>query len=1676
MDQLDLTQREAVIKMSTDRLCGKLEKVGFDKQQLANMSREQLLDAYALELLKPAELPVAAAVVQKPVIGYDVELERRRFEFEMIKFEREEARRNEEIEREETRRKDALALQELELRVRRDQFDWQKSRDIREQEKQQTPAAQVKFFGSVLKNVMPKFPTDAADVPIFFEGVEKLFTSFEVPEFLRAKLLLPYLSDKVKSLLLRLDQSKQDKYSEVKLFLLNELKLTPIQFKERFDCAIRDNDETYTMFCSRLKNLLTYYCNSRNVKDSFKTLFSLLVADKIKSTLPEACLGHVLTAEGNATNAWLECDELAQVIDVYFASHTVDGRPKLARTDFRNKSNTGDKAVHRPNNGSANRNVGLPNQTQVRTGVNSEHKGAAVSYSTPASKGSGLCYTCASPSHKHNACPLRGMKTPRPGDNREIRGTPRNFACSVETNKVGTSANPLVSYPPPLGHQGEWDSSPRSKNSCSQPTNGDYAPSVMQSTGATYHSSRCAVATSGEPMLKSLAPPASSLHAISVTSNTAEQVYRNARAAIANQNEMITHDSIVDKLSKLNYIPIAIHGIDGIHDALHDSGSEINLIKRDMLQRLAHLPSHGRVKIRGVVGPAVETDIVLLDVTPTATEVNCVNIAPPLREIFAVCDELNESIILTADTVNRLSALKTYESVVLTKDVTALSNNVETNDDQMAIQNTGIAEISDNDTVTEIHYEVDSKSADTVSLISEQQADPALVKYYDLIRNGNKQFFLRDGLLFRHGKVNGNQVDQLCLPQGRIETVLKLAHDMPASGHQAARRTNDRIALSFFFPGQWSRVKQYCDSCEICQMRARERRTDLVPIKPIDRHEENFGHLQADIIGPMGTGQYQYALVLTDIQSRFINAYELTAPTAKNVVDKIILHSSYFGLPRYISFDCGSHFTSELTKVCLERLGVAPRFHCPYNPRGAGIVERSNSSVKQVISKLAADHPSSWHKILPFALWCLRTSVNETLGISPYQAVFGKVAIGPLQLICDDWIGKRPLPLDIAKSPFDYLQDLERKLQLASDYASEHATREQARYTHSYNLRSRDKDFQVGQRVIYLMPASTHKLTRTWQGPCVVVQKNSPYSYIIEFDGKRQWCHANHLRKYNERVTEVVNHNCAIIYDTDNDFGIVPTVYCNDSNDCDEVIQNANYDNGTMIQPNKMFDYQTEVSSSTSITVIDETNNSPLNSLSLPSVKIDKSKLAHLSVEQQRDLLEILDEFADCFEETPGFCPYVEHSITIDADFKPKRLREYRIPEVLKPEVRRQIEDLLKNGFIRPSNSPMASPIVAVLKGPSGKSGVRLTVDYRFVNLHSSGDAFVMPHLLDSIQKVGAARYISLFDARSGYWQLGVKESCKWLTAFAYEGALYEWNRMPFGMKCSGNSFCRCIEILVAPIRDFCFPFVDDMTVCSDNWTQHLSHLFSFLREIRKSGLTLSLQKCSLAQHEVRFVGHIVGSGRHRPDADKLATISSLAKPVTKKDVRKMVGFFNYFHSYISSLAELCVPFTNVLAKDKPNIVVWSEVENLAFERLKQALTECVKANLYVAQWGKPFGIHCDASKIAIGSCLVQWDDEGRERPISFASSKLSGAQLNWAAIEKEAYAIIWSLNKFKTWIFGASITIFADSNPLTYLTASAPKSAKLTRWALALQEFNITFKYTKGSEHVVPDYLSRPN
>ncbi|GFY51150.1 RT_RNaseH domain-containing protein [Trichonephila inaurata madagascariensis] len=127
-----------------------------------------------------------------------------------------------------------------------------------------------------------------------------------------------------------------------------------------------------------------------------------------------------------------------------------------------------------------------------------------------------------------------------------------------------------------------------------------------------------------------------------------------------------------------------------------------------------------------------------------------------------------------------------------------------------------------------------------------------------------------------------------------------------------------------------------------------------------------------------------------------------------------------------------------------------------------------------------------------------------------------------------------------------------------------------------------------------------------------------------------------------------------------------------------------------------------------------------------------------------------------------------------------------------------------------------------------------------------------------------------------------------------------------------------------------------------------------------------------------------------------------------------------------------------------------------------------------LAQSSQDLRVHCDASDYGVGCCLTQQGTEGIYRPIAFASQKFNAKQKNWASIEKEVWAVLYGLNKFDKWIYGAKVEIISDHNPLKYLNQTTPKSRKLTRWALALQRWNHSITHRPGIQHRSVDALSR--
>ena len=123
----------------------------------------------------------------------------------------------------------------------------------------------------------------------------------------------------------------------------------------------------------------------------------------------------------------------------------------------------------------------------------------------------------------------------------------------------------------------------------------------------------------------------------------------------------------------------------------------------------------------------------------------------------------------------------------------------------------------------------------------------------------------------------------------------------------------------------------------------------------------------------------------------------------------------------------------------------------------------------------------------------------------------------------------------------------------------------------------------------------------------------------------------------------------------------------------------------------------------------------------------------------------------------------------------------------------------------------------------------------------------------------------------------------------------YEFLRAPFGQKGSGPAFVRVLQLVLQPIREFADSYVDDISVFSDQWRSHLSQLEKFLQVIKDSGFTLNLEKTCLAQNQVRFLGHIIGSGQRKIDPDKVRVVQEMKRPENKKKIRQVFGFFSYF-------------------------------------------------------------------------------------------------------------------------------------------------------------------------------------
>ena len=290
---------------------------------------------------------------------------------------------------------------------------------------------------------------------------------------------------------------------------------------------------------------------------------------------------------------------------------------------------------------------------------------------------------------------------------------------------------------------------------------------------------------------------------------------------------------------------------------------------------------------------------------------------------------------------------------------------------------------------------------------------------------------------------------------------------------------------------------------------------------------------------------------------------------------------------------------------------------------------------------------------------------------------------------------------------------------------------------------------------------------------------------------------------------------------------------------------------------------------------------------------VDKITIGnHLTLEQSRRLQHLLCRYQTVFayDGNEGRTSTIEHTIklTDDTPVASKILDTGAPLTGGRHEIESEVQRLRNNGVIRSSTFSYAAPICPVKK----KDGtMRLCIDYRQLNARTKSDAFPTGNVLDVIDDMAGARYFGTIDLAQGYHQVPVAEADREKTAFRTSCGLWEFTRMPFGLKGAPAIFCRLmVRVLGHTSQTALALYMDDICVISATFDSHLERLEATFKNLLAHGLRIKAHTCSFAMAEVIFFGHKLSAKGIQPSSTKLDAISRLPVPSTPTEVKTFLG------------------------------------------------------------------------------------------------------------------------------------------------------------------------------------------
>ncbi|GJQ99924.1 reverse transcriptase domain-containing protein [Tanacetum coccineum] len=241
------------------------------------------------------------------------------------------------------------------------------------------------------------------------------------------------------------------------------------------------------------------------------------------------------------------------------------------------------------------------------------------------------------------------------------------------------------------------------------------------------------------------------------------------------------------------------------------------------------------------------------------------------------------------------------------------------------------------------------------------------------------------------------------------------------------------------------------------------------------------------------------------------------------------------------------------------------------------------------------------------------------------------------------------------------------------------------------------------------------------------------------------------------------------------------------------------------------------------------------------------------------------------------------------------------------------------------------------------------------------------------------------------------------------------------------------------------------------------------LKRCEDTNLSLNWEKSHFMVKEGIVLGHKISKSGIEVDRAKVEVIAKLPHSTTVKGVRSFLGHAGFYRRFIQDFSKIARPMTHLLEKETPFFFSKECIES--FNTLKRKLTEA--PILIAPDWDLPFELMCDASDFAIGAVLGQRKNK-HFQPIHYASKTMTEAQAHYTTTEKELLAVVYAFEKFRSYLVLSKSIVYTDHSAIKYLFAKKDAKARLMRWILLLQEFDVEIRDKKGAENLAADHLSR--